>query len=294
MIGHWPLEAGGHPDRQSTMLELAVLIVIVYALIVFTAIATQRRMMYFPDRESPNPDEFGVSDMVSVEVPTSDGFTLSAWYKPPIERNAPVLVFFHGNAGHIGHRADKVRPFLDRGFGVLLVSYRGYGGNPGAPTEAGLYNDGRAALNWLDEQGVAPDRMILYGESLGTGVAVRMASEAPDDRPVGAVILEAPYTSTVDVAARAYPFLPVRMFMRDRFDSLSIVDRVRAPILVLHGERDTTIPARYGRQMLAAAKEPKHGIFFDAAGHNDLHDHGSAHAVIDFLDKSGFLPAEGR
>ena len=273
------------------MLEIGLLIAAVYGLMVLTAAAFQRRMMYFPDRSVPAPSRFGVADMALATFSTHDGLTLTAWYKAASAPEMPVLVYFHGNAGHIGYRGEKVRPFLDRGLGVLLVSYRGYGGNPGSPMEQGLYRDGRAALNWLAAQGVAADRMILYGESLGSGVAVRLAAEAPQDGPVGAVVLEAPFTSAVDVAARAYPFFPVRLLMRDRFDSLSVIDQVRAPLFVVHGERDSIIPARLGRELLAAAREPKQGVFLKAAGHNDLHEHGSAATVMDFLAEHGLTAA---
>lgn len=273
------------------MLEIGFLVVAVYGLMLVTAAAFQRRMMYFPDRSVPEPSQFGVADMAPAALETEDGLTLTAWYKAAPGREGPVLVYFHGNAGHIGYRGEKVRPFLDRGFGVLLVSYRGYGGNPGSPMEQGLYRDGRAALNWLAAQGVAANRMVLYGESLGSGVAVRLAAEMPRDQSVGALVLEAPYTSTVDVAARAYPIFPVRLLMRDRFDSLSIIDQVGAPLFVVHGERDSIIPARLGRDLLAAAREPKRGVFLEAAGHNDLHEHGSAKTVMDFLAERGLTGA---
>jgi len=192
-----------------------------------------------------------------------------------------VLVYLHGNAGSLAHRASKVWPYLDRGWGVLLVAWRGYSGNPGRPTEEGLYRDGRAAVGFLDRQGIAPNRIVLYGESLGSGVAVQLATE----RTPGALVLEAPFSSLVDAGAAHYPIFPVRWVVRDRFDSLAKIGAARAPVLVMHGERDQVVPVGLGRRLLDAAREPKQGVFVPQAGHNDLYDFGAAEAVIAFVDR---------
>ncbi|HVO14862.1 MAG TPA: alpha/beta hydrolase [Alphaproteobacteria bacterium] len=245
--------------------------------------AFQRRLLYFPDRSRPEPAPGDPADMTAVDYVTADGLRLSGWYWPPAAPGLPVLVHFHGNAGHIGDRAPLMRPYLDAGFGLLLAEYRGYGGNPGRPTETGLHADARAALDFVAGQGVTPDRIVLYGESLGTGVAVRLAAESP----VGALVLEAPFTSAADVGASAYPFVPVRLLMLDRFDSLRRIAAVTAPLLVLHGERDATVPVAHGRRLLAAARVPKEGRFYAEAGHTDLYDFGIAEEVITFLARHG-------
>ena len=162
---------------------------------------------------------------------------------------------------------------------MLLAEYRGYGGNPGTPSEEGFYADGRAALDFLAAREVPAARIVLYGESLGTGVAVQLALE----RRVGAVVLEAPFTSAVDVGADIYPFLPVRLLARDRFDSIAKIAAIGAPLLVLHGEADKVVPVRFGRALLAAARQPKEGVFVPGAGHADLYQHGGAGIVLDFL-----------
>ncbi len=241
----------------------------------------QCRMMYFPDAQVPVPERAGVPEMAAVALTTDDGLELLAWYRPP-PHSAPTVVFFHGNAGHIGHRGRKVRPLLDAGFGVLLVSWRGYGGNPGSPTEQGLYHDARAALSFLADAGVPSSRVVLYGESLGSGPAVQLATE----RPVAAVVLEAPFTSVAEVAQRHYWFLPARHLVLDRFDSLSKITRIGAPLLIVHGEKDRVVPVEMGRALLAAAREPKDAVFVPDAGHNDLYDHGVADAVIAFVERT--------
>ena len=243
---------------------------------------SQRRLMYHPDNDPPNLGDAGVPDMAAVSLKTSDGLALLSWYRAPTRDGAPSLIFFHGNAGHIGYRGLKVRPYLDAGYGVLLVSWRGFGGNPGSPTEQGFYNDARAALDFLEAQGTPPGRIIVYGESIGGGPAVQLAVE----RAVGALVLEAPFTSAADVAQRAYWFLPARYMVLDRFDSLSKIADIDAPLFIVHGERDQVVPVDMGRSLLAAAKEPKDARFFPYAGHNDLYDQGAAEAVLDFLART--------
>jgi fermentation-respiration switch protein FrsA (DUF1100 family) len=272
---------------MATALELVAAAYLVLGGLMF---AFQRRLLYYPDRARPIPALHEAADMSVVEARTADGLALAAWYRPPADPAAPVILHFHGNAGHIGDRARLVRRYLDAGFGVLLAEYRGYGGNPGRPSEAGLYADGRAALDFVRQRGVPLERIVLYGESLGTGVAVRLASETK----IGALVLEAPFTSAVDIGASAYRFVPVRWLMLDRFESAKRIGTVASPVLILHGEADATIPVGHGRRLLALAREPKEGRFYAGAGHSDLHDFGIADAVIGFLARRGLTSASVR
>ena len=260
--------------------------VVGYALLVGLLYVSQRRLLYLPHPETPGaPASYGVPEMHRVGLATDDGLTLLAWYAPPAQgTRRPVLVLFHGNAGHIGYRAGKVRPFLDAGLGVLLVSYRGYGGNDGSPTEEGLYADGRAALRFLAGEGIASPRVVLYGESLGSGVAVLLASELARAAPVGAVVLEAPFTSMADAAALHYPYVPARRLVKDRYDSISRIADIGAPLLVIHGQADGIVPAEMGERLLAAARAPKEGHFVAGAGHNDLAEFDIATPVLEFLE----------
>ncbi|MCZ6744957.1 MAG: alpha/beta hydrolase [Alphaproteobacteria bacterium] len=255
---------------------------ITYGALVGALSVFQRHLMYFPATDKPSPADFGVPEMDEVSLKTKDGLDLLAWYRAPQSDALPVILYFHGNAGHIGYRAGKVRPYIDAGFGVLLVSYRGYAGNPGRPTEEGLYQDGRAAVAFVAGKGIPARRTVFYGESLGSGVAVQLATEGTP----GAVVLEAPFTSTADIAAKHYPFVPVRYLVWDRFDSMDKIAGVQAPLLFLHGERDRIVPVRYGRKLFEAASEPKSARYFAEAGHNDLYTHGAAGEVIDFLRKT--------
>ncbi len=265
------------------MVQILLTCLIAYVAIVAVLYVAQRQMIYFPSTERPRPADWNLSEMSAHTITAADGVAVYAWYRPAADGRATV-VFFCGNAGHVGYRADKVRGFLDAGFGVLLLSYRGYGGNAGSPSEQGLYADARAGLAFLDERGVAPETIALYGESLGSGVATQIAMERADaGHPVGAMVLEAPYTSVVDVAQDRFPWIPVRYLVHDRFDNLSRIDRTATPLLVIHGHRDRVIPFRFGRRLYEAASEPKQIHELPEASHNDLYNFGTATVVAEFL-----------
>lgn len=261
--------------------KLALTLLACYAVIVAGCTVFQRSLMYFPATGLPSPAEAGAADMSVVRYSTDDGLTLVAWYVPAREGRATIL-YFHGNAGSIAHRVDKTRPLVAAGHGLLLVEYRGYGGNPGSPTEDGLYADAEAAYRFLvDEQGVSPARIAVLGESLGTGVAVWLAQQ----KPVGAVLLEAPYTSVADVAQRTYFFLPAKLLVHDRFASIERIAAIDAPLLIVHGLRDTVIGVDFGRSLFAAAVEPKEGHFLPGAGHNDMPAFGLLDLELRFLER---------
>ena len=248
-----------------------------YAATVALAAIFQRRLQYFPMGAVRTPSAAGVPEMRVVALCTDDGLDLRAWWAPPAPGRA-TLVYFPGNAGNLSFRAPLVRPYLDAGLGVLLIAWRGFEGNPGQPTEAGLYRDAHAALAFLRAQAIAPQRTVLYGESLGTAVAVQVASETT----VAAVILDAPFTSLVDVAAHHFWFLPVRPLMRDRYESAARIAALGAPLLILHGSRDTVVPIEFGRRLFDAAAEPKAMVVIEGAGHTGLAQVAAAQ-VLDFI-----------
>jgi uncharacterized protein len=277
-----------------TLLEFAAAS---YAAFVGLLYLGQRRLIYHPDNPTASRPQLGPLASLGVRevaLPTEDGLELMSWHRPPPEA-APVILYCHGNGGHVGYRAERLVRFAQAGYGVLMLEYRGYGGNPGAPSEKGLYADGAAALAFLGNEGIPPERVVLYGESLGSAVAVRLARQC---RPA-ALILECPFTSLVDIGRLRYPYVPVRLLLRDRFDLCVAIGGVEAPVLVLHGERDGIVPVACGRAVLAAAQEPKEGWFAPQAGHMDLAEFGALEAVFDFLSRriggadvaaAGFFP----
>ena len=259
-------------------------VVAIYLAILALLFLMQRSLLFVPDRQRPDLAEVQLDPaMRPIEILTADGLRLLAWYRPSPGHPGAVLVYLHGNAGHIGHRGDRVRPYLEAGFGVLLVEYRGYGGNPGQPSEVGFYTDARAALDFLAQQGVTPARIVLYGESLGTGVAVQMAVE----RACGALVLEASFTSVAAVAQSRYWMFPVRHLVLDKFDSLSKIGRVRCPVFIMHGERDGVIPIRFGRELFQAASEPKEAKWFGDGNHTNFDEFDGPAAVLEFLRRQG-------
>ena len=229
----------------------------------------QRNLLYMAPRNPPGPPPPGYS---AVSLTTEDGLLLLAWYRPAMP-GRPTIVFYSAQGANLPASADWTQGFAGAGMGLLLVSFRGFDGNPGSPTEEGLYRDGRAALAWLAGRSV--DRPVLMGLSLGTGTAARMALEAatrPANFPAAshplALVLLAPYRSITELAAARYPFAPVRLLIKDRFDTESIIGGIHMPLLIAHGDADEQIPFAHGEAVFAAAPKPKLFLTLQSAGHN--------------------------
>jgi hypothetical protein len=236
---------------MKALVVLAAVLVGVYVVILAALFLGQRALLFPASPRQASAAEAGLEGAGDVVLTTPDGERLVGWWRPPQPGRA-VIVYFHGNGGSLYDRRFRVRALMEGGRGVLAVSYRGYSGSTGRPSEPGLHTDARTAHAWVT-QGYEAERIVLYGESLGSGVAVRLAAE----RPVGGVILDAPFTSTADVARRLYGWLPVGLLMRDQFPSVDVIGAVKAPILILHGERDGVTPIGLGERLFAAAAEPK-------------------------------------
>lgn len=239
----------------------------------------QRDLMY---PRNPARAEIPSADLPGIEettLATSDGERLVAWIVPPRE-GKPVLLFFHGNAGNFGRgiRQTRFRALTEDGTGLFAVNYRGYGGSTGTPTEEGLLLDARAAYAAAAAR-FGPERLIGYGESLGTGVVLKLAAE----QKLPAVILEAPYLSTASVAQLVYPFVPIALLMKDQFHSDEVIGKVHSPLLVLHGERDSVIPFAQGQALYEMANPPKRFIRFPEGDHENLPAHGSVPEIRRFL-----------
>jgi uncharacterized protein len=266
--------------RKELKIFLFELLFLYFGLLLYLFLV-QRHFMYFPDVTRPVPATFGAADMKVIDVRTRDGLTISGWFKAPADKGKPVVIIFHGNAGNIAMRNFKARLFIDARYGALLAEYRGYGGNPGKPTEKGLYADAHAYLDWLEKQGFPPARVVLYGESLGTGVAVQMASEKPGYK---GIILESPFSSIVSMAQKIYFFAPAWLLVRDRYDSIAKIKSIKIPLLILHGAVDTIVPYYQGKRLFDAASELKKMETFPMGGHVDLYNHGAGAKILSFLD----------
>lgn len=207
--------------------------------------------------------------MEEITIRTGDGENIVAWFAAA-KPDQPTILFFQGNGGDLADRHQRMRYYQSQGFGALFVSYRGYGKSSGSMSERGLINDAVASHAWLVAKGIAPESIVVVGESLGTGVAVQLAAQ----RPVAAVALEAPYAAAVDVAARHYWWLPVRLLMKDTFRSRDFIGKLKIPLLVQHGDRDGIIPVDQGRVLYAAANEPKELVILPGEGHDVIFSEG--------------------
>jgi fermentation-respiration switch protein FrsA (DUF1100 family) len=261
-----------------TALKWILLIaVIAYGGLLALMYTFQRALMYFPDAKRTPPAAAGLPQAEELTLKSADGETLIAWYIPA-KSDQPVVLYFQGNGGALDLRAGRFHDLAADGTGVLAVSYRGYGGSTGTPSEPGLIRDAQAAYDFARARYPA-ERIALWGESLGTAVAIALAAE----RPVAGLVLDAPFTSAADVGAAAYPFVPVRWLIKDSFRSDLRIGKVHAPILMRHGEADNVVPIRFGERLFALANEPKTFLRLPRANHVDLDDHGGLPAVKAFL-----------
>jgi fermentation-respiration switch protein FrsA (DUF1100 family) len=240
----------------------------------------QRAMMYFPEALRTTPAEAKFEQAAEIVLDTADGEQIVAWHVAP-QAGKPVILYFHGNGGALRHRVPRFAPLVADGTGLLALSYRGYGGSTGSPSEAGFIADARALYEFaLARYGAG--RIVLWGESIGSGVAVALATE----KKIAALILEAPFTSAADVGAKAYPFAPVRLLMKDQFRSDLRIAKVHAPLLIMHGALDRVVPVTFGEKLFALANEPKRFVRFARGEHNDLDDHGALDTAQEFLKET--------
>jgi len=239
--------------------------VVAYLAILAFMYFSQRRLMFVPDASRIAPAAVGFGRAQARELRTPDGESVILWTVAPAP-GKPAILYFHGNAGQIAGRADRFARLTADGTGLIALSYRGYGGSSGSPSESGLMIDGRAAYDFALQSGIPPERIILFGESLGTGIAVALAAQVR----AAAVILEAPFSSAAAVAASIYWMFPVRWLMRDQFRSDTRIVKIGAPLLIVHGTSDGVVPLRFGEQLFAAAVEPKAFLRVAGAGHQPL------------------------
>jgi hypothetical protein len=255
----------------------AIVAVCLYVGIAAVLYATQRSLLYFPDTTHTTPAQAGLPQAEEIALTASDGVGVTAWYIKP-QGNKPVVVYFHGNGGALRTRAGRFKKLAEAGIGLVALEYRGYGGNPGSPSEHGLIADGEAAYAFAAAH-YPTKQIVLWGESLGTGVAVAVAAE----KPVGRVILEAPFTSAAAVASIHYWYMPVRLLMKDQFHSDQRIGKVTAPLLILHGVHDRVVPYAMGERMFELANEPKHIVRFLDGDHDNLDANGALDAAARFL-----------
>src|SRR5499426_3244846 len=259
-----PVKAPWYDGTMNTVKWLVIYTLLGYGAFVALLYVAQRSLQYFPERFRTAPAAAGLPEAQEIVLDTADGERVIAWHVPP-RGDKPVVLYFHGNGGSLRMRVDRFRDLTEDGTGLVALSYRGYGGSSGAPTEAGLVSDALAAYAFTTARYPA-ERIVLWGESLGSGVAVALASQMP----VAYVILQSPFTSAVDVGMHRYWFVPVRLLMKDQFRSDLRIGKVTAPVLVLHGDRDNIVPMALAERLYGLINAPKRFVRFAGVGHNDL------------------------
>lgn len=275
------------PVLKEILIRAPIALVLAWGLVTGYMTLNQNSLIYFPATDKPSPHVFGQQDVEIISVKTSDGLNLQGWYKSSGQKNAPVMLVFHGNAGHIGYRTHFFNSYLHRGIDVLLAEYRGYGGNPGKPGEQGFYSDAQAYISYLiQEMKYDPKSVVLYGESLGTGIVVEMATR----HAVGAIVLEAPYDTLVRLASTHHPYIPFLTYlMRDQYLSVYKIEDISVPKLFLMAGRDVVIPNKHTQALYDAAIPPKKLHIFPEAHHNNFYDYGADEVVYDYLKEINII-----
>ncbi len=265
---------------MTVVVKIALTLGVLCAFLLLGAWVLQRHLMYFPDTVRAPPELFGLKNVEEVTFKTPGGETIVSWWTKA-KPGKPTLLYFHGNAGTLATRGERVRKYQDKGYGLFMMTYRGYGGSTGSPSERANVRDAKQAYDVLIKSGVKPSDIVLYGESLGSGVATQVAVA----KDVAGLILDAPYTTMTAVAALHYPYLPARWLMTDSYLTKKYIGRINAPILIVHGEEDQIIPVEMGRALFEMAKEPKEIATFKGAGHADHHAFGSYEKIWQWLER---------
>lgn len=260
------------------MLNLFLALVGIFALFCIVARLLHRYFVYVPDPTRVAPKDVGLSGVEEIVFKAADGTRLIAWYSPA-QLGKPTLLYFTGNSGNTADRAGKIKAIASDGYGVFMLNYRRFGGSGGRPSEKRNTADAVSAYDYLRGLGVAPDDIVIYGESLGTAVATQLC---PQRQPM-ALVLEAPFTSVVDVGHLMWPLLPLKFIMVDQYRTVDRIDQVGVPLFIIHGGRDSTIPLNHARRVFHAAAEPKTLSVVPRAGHNDLFEQGAWTQVRDFI-----------
>ena len=247
---------------KDNLLKIILIIPIAYLSLLFIIFIFQRNLLYHPNENNHFGDKLEVK-IEKVKIKTSDNLELLGWFHEKDLKNYKTIVFFHGNAGTLENRIHKINFFKDMNINFLIISWRGFSGNLGKPSEKGLYEDGESTINWLKEKGLKDDDIVLYGESLGTGIATHIAQ----NQGFAGVILESPFTSMVDAAKNVYPYFPIRFLLKDKYESDKKIKNYNSPILIMHGQADKIVPFWMGKKMYKLANEPKYSYFPEKDNH---------------------------
>ena len=264
---------------RNFILEVVIGILVVYASVLILLFIFQRNLMYHPDENNYFGDKLEV-EIEKVQIKTSDDISLLGWFHKKDLKNFKTIVYLHGNAGKLENRIHKLNHFKDMDVNFLIIAWRGFSGNEGKPTETGLYEDGMSAIKWLNSLGVVEEDIIIYGESLGTGIATQIAQ----NKSFAGLVLETPFTSMVEAAKNFYPYIPVSLILKDKYKNDEKIKNINIPILVMHGEADQIVPFWMGKKVFNLANEPKYSYFTTTDDHMMEYDEKLVLALNSFIE----------
>ncbi len=258
--------------------KFIILVVAIYFLLLTFVFFYQRKLLYHPNFSNHVTGDGLIHSIEKINIKTEDNIDLKGWFHLKDLKKKTIL-FFHGNAGTLDNRIYKLNFLGNLDINFLIIAWRGYSGSSGKPTESGLYQDAKSAVNWLKLKGIAEKNIILYGESLGTSVAI----EIGQNKNFAGIILEAPFTSMVDTGKKHYPFFPVKLLLKDKYESKNKIKNIKFPILVMHGKKDKIIPFYMGEAIYNLANKPKFKYFSDNDDHMMDFDENLVNEISSFL-----------
>ena len=265
--------------KMNYLVQLLLVFVLIYLFILTSTYIFQRKLLYQPGENNYSGDQLLV-DIEEIKILAEDNIELLSWFHKKDLKKYKTILFFHGNAGNLENRIHKINHFKDMKINFLIVSWRGFSGNKGQPTEKGLYKDGKSAVKWLKMKGVEEKDIVIYGESLGTGIAIEIAQ----NKNFAGIILESPFTSMVDAGKTQYPYLPVKFLLKDKYESDKKIKKVKSPILIMHGKIDQIVPFYMGKKMYEIANEPKFFYFSKYDDHMMEFNENMLKTLRTFLD----------
>jgi len=266
-------------NKKMTLINILILILLGYLIITFALYFFQRNLLYYPAINNYSGEKLNVS-VEKVKIKTEDNIELLSWYHKKNSGDYKTILFLHGNAGTLENRIYKINHLRNMNVNFLIIAWRGFSGNKGKPTEKGLYEDARSALRWLKSKGVKEESIIIYGESLGTGVATEIAQ----NKNFAGVILETPFTSMVSAGKSKYPFFPVSFLLKDKYESDKKIKNIKSPILIMHGEVDKLVPFWMGKKLYNLANEPKYSYFSKYDNHMMEYNEKLLNELKKFID----------
>ena len=243
-------------NKTKMAITIITILALIYLIIAAILFFFQRNLLYHPAENNYSEDK-RIVKIEKVRILTEDNLELLAWYHKKNIKKYKTILYLHGNAGSLENRIHKINHFDDMNVNFLLIAWRGFSGNKGKPNEEGLYKDATASINWLNERGIKEENIIIYGESLGTAIATEIAQ----NKNYAGVILESPFTSMIAAAKSKYPIFPIKLLLKDKYESDKKIKNIKSPILIMHGEIDNIVPFWMGKKMFELANEPKYSYF---------------------------------